>query len=62
MTVAELQKLLGHPTAKRGKTLFFCHEHQGVIHKGNFVVYNNVAIVIRDGVVWAIEVAKTTSN
>lgn len=62
MTEAEVQNLLGPPTAARGKTLFFCHEHRKVIHKENYTVSNGVAIVLRDGVVWAIEVAKTTSD
>lgn len=62
MTAAEVQKVLGQPTVKRGKTLFFCHEHQRVVRKENYTVSNNVAIVFRDGLVWAIEAAKTTSN
>jgi hypothetical protein len=62
MTELEVQKILGRPTVTRGKTLFFCHEHQKVIRKENYTVWNGVAIVFRYGVVWAIEVAKTTSD
>jgi len=62
MTEADVQKVLGRPTVTRGKTLFFCHEHKRVIRKENYTVSNGVAIVLRDGVVLAIEVAKTTSN
>jgi hypothetical protein len=62
MTEAETQKILGRPTAMRGKTFFFCHEHQTVIRKEDFTVSNDVAVVFRNGVAWAIEAAKTTSN
>ena len=62
MTEAEVQLILGRPTATRGKTLFFRHEHQETIRKEQFTASNGVAIVIREGVVWAIEVAETTSN
>lgn len=62
MTTVDVQKVLGRPTVARGNTLFFCHEHQKVIRKENYTVSNNVAIVLRDGVVWAIEAAKTTSD
>jgi len=62
MTEAEIHEILGRPTVTRGKTFFFCHKHRTVIHKEDFTVSNDVAIVFRDGVAWAIEVAKTTSN
>ncbi len=62
MTEAEVQKLLGPPTVARDKTLFYCHEHRLVIRNEDFTVSNGVAIVLRKGVVWAIEVARTTGN
>jgi hypothetical protein len=62
MAEAEVQAILGRPTVMRGKTFFFCHEHQTVIRKEAFTVSNDVAIVFRDGGASAIEVAQTTGN
>ena len=58
----EARRTLGRPTFARGKLLIFCHEHQTIIDRENYTVSNNIAVVLRDGVVWAIQVAKSTSN
>ena len=62
MTEVEVQKVLGQPTVTRDKTSFYDHEHKTVIRNEDCTVSNDVAIVFREGAVWAIEAAKTTGN
>ncbi len=61
MTEAEMRKILGKPSFVSGKTLIYCHEHQEMIHKLPYTAMNTIAIVLRDGIVLAIEVGKTTT-
>ncbi len=62
MTKLEVQQILGMPTYVRNNTQFFSHEHQRIIGKETWTVSNDMALVFRYGVVWAMEVAKTTSD
>lgn len=62
MTEQEVRQTLGAPSDIRNKTLIFNHEHKTVIRNEPYTVSNNVSVVFRSGVVWAIEVARTTSN
>lgn len=62
MTEAQMRGVLGHPTFVLGGTLFVCHGHQEIIDKVTYDASNNVAVVLRNGTVWTIEVVKTTSN
>ena len=62
MTEMETRRILGIPTIVRGKLLIFSHEHKQVIRGETYSVSNDIAVALRDGVVWAIEVAKSTSN
>lgn len=58
----EVRQILGRPTFEKGKLLIFSHEHRRVIRGETFYVSNNIAILVREGVVWAIEVAKSTGD
>ena len=62
MTEIETRQILGKPTFVRGKLRIFSHEHEQVIRNVTYSISNDIALVLRDGVVWAIEVARTTSN
>jgi hypothetical protein len=53
---------LGPPTTKHGNTLIFDHEHQETIRNEAFTVSNGVDIELRSGVVWTVQVWKTTSD
>ncbi len=55
-------KILGHPTSRRGGTLLYEHEHEELIRGEEFSSSNIVIVELRGGVVWAIQVAKTTTN
>ena len=57
-----MRQILGRPTVVRGKTFIFCHDHQEIINKVAYDASNNVAVVFRGSVVWAIEVSKTIGN
>jgi len=54
--------LLGHPTYRKGRVLAYEHEHDEIIRGEPFISDNGVYVTIRNGVVWAIQVWKTTSN
>ena len=62
MTEAEVRKILGRPTIARGRTLIFCHEHQEIIQNLPYTSDNTIAIVLRRGLVVAMQVSKTTSS
>ena len=62
MTEAQVRGVLGRPTAVWRNTLIFLHQHQEVIDKEDYTSSNVVGIVWRSGVVWEIDVGKTTSD
>jgi hypothetical protein len=62
VTESDLSRILGAPTAKYRNTLIFDHEHEVKVHDEPFTASNTVYVVLRGGVVWAIQVWKTTSN
>jgi hypothetical protein len=62
MTESEMRKILGQPSFVSGETLIYCHEHQEMIHSLPYSSDNLIAIVLRDGIVLAIEVSKSTSD
>lgn len=62
MTGEEVRQLLGQPSAVWGDRLLYDHEHQRVIRKEPWTVYNEVIVTIRKNAVWAIEVSKLTSD
>ncbi len=55
-------KLLGSPTSRRGDTLLYEHEHDELIRGEEFNSSNSLIVELRGGVVWAIQVNKTTTN
>jgi hypothetical protein len=61
-TESEVRRNLGTPTAKHRNTLVFYHEHQETIRNEPFTASNTVYVGLRRGVVWSVQVWKTTSN
>jgi len=59
---AGVLKSLGRPTVRRGDRLVYVHEHQESILGEPFDSSNIVAILLRAGRVWEIDVSKTTSS
>jgi hypothetical protein len=62
MTESEMEKILGKPSFVSGKTLIYCHEHREMIHNLPYLSDNLIAVVLRDSIVLAIEVSKSTSD
>jgi hypothetical protein len=54
--------LLGRPTARVGDVLLYEHEHNELIRGEEFTSDNNVTVELRNGVVSAIDVTKTTQD
>ena len=61
-TETQVREILGKPTIRYGNTLIFDHEHEETIRSEPFTASNTVYIALRRGVVWALQVWKTTSN
>jgi hypothetical protein len=57
---AAVFKVLGTPTSRKGDMLFYEHQHDESIHGEPCTSTNIVIVILRDGVVWAIEVHQTT--
>ena len=62
LTESKLMETLGQPTAKRGDELIYVHEHVEQIRGEPYTSTNSIAVIVRHGVVWAIEVWKTTAS
>jgi hypothetical protein len=62
MTATQVRRLLGKPTLRYRNTVIFDHGHQETIRNEPFTVSNTVAVALRGGVVWAIQVWKGTSD
>lgn len=62
LTESEVRGTLGTPTAKIRNTLVFDHEHLQTIRNEPFTTSNTVYVELRSGVVWSVQVWKTTSN
>jgi len=62
LTESEVRGILGTPTTEYRNTLVFEHEHQETIRNEPFTASNTVYVHIRSGVVWSVQVWKTTSN
>lgn len=59
-TRAGVLSILGQPTTSVGDGLFYLHEHDKTIRYEPLTVMNTVDISLRDGVICAIEVWKST--
>jgi hypothetical protein len=55
-------RVLGRPTTRAGNVLLYEHEHNELIRGEEFTSFNSVTVELRDGVVSAIDVAKTTTD
>ena len=62
MSAQSLLKTLGKPTARRGNTLVYLHEHQSMIHKMPYTTDNAVAVIQSKGAVRQIAVSQTTTD
>ena len=62
ITESEVRANLGAPTAKYGSTLIFDHAHEETIHQEPFTTSNTVYVELHNGVVWTVQVWKTTSS
>lgn len=61
-TESDVRMVLGQPTAKYRDTLIFDHEHQEMIRNEPFTVSNSVYVELRRGLVWSVQIWRTTSN
>ncbi|MHB8653736.1 MAG: hypothetical protein ACYDA9_07645 [Terriglobia bacterium] len=62
LTEREVVRILGKPTMRYHRTLIFYHEHEATSHGEPYSVLNLVAVALRGGVVWAIEVSKDSET
>ena len=62
MTKAQVIRTLGAPTVQRGTLLTYYHEHEETIDNLRFTTSSIVEVLLRDGVVTAIEGSKTSIN
>jgi hypothetical protein len=62
MTKAQLLRVLGKPSLRRGQRLIYLHEHQGSSNGVPFDSSNIVMVRFRGGEVTSIAVSKTTSS
>jgi len=62
MSTSDALLILGKPSERLGQQLFYLHEHERKIHDQPFTAMNTLFIQIREGVVWAIEVWKSTTS
>jgi hypothetical protein len=58
----QVLQVLGQPTLRKGNTLIYEHEHDELIHGEPYTSMNTVIVVLRHGVVWAIDVDQSTTN
>jgi hypothetical protein len=61
-TEAKVIEILGRPTSRRANTLLYEHQHDEFISGEQFTSFNTVIVVLRRGVVYAIQAEKTTTN
>jgi hypothetical protein len=61
-TEAQVLEILGPPSARTGNNLIYVHEHEQSIHDQPYTSVNSVIVVLRNGIVWGIEVEKTTTS
>jgi hypothetical protein len=59
---AAVLNMLGQPTNRLGDLLLYLHEHEEKVRNEPYTAMNTVAVVLRGGAVWALEVWKSTTN
>jgi hypothetical protein len=62
ITEAEVQHIFGQPTTRLGNALLYLHEHELTAHNQPYTAMNTLAVLLHGGVVWAIEVWKSTTS
>lgn len=60
LSETNLLKILGPPTARRGQTLLYVHDHDETANGQQYTVLNTVFVIIRNGAVYAVEVLKVS--
>jgi hypothetical protein len=61
-TETKALQILGQPTARHGDTLLYVHEREEFVNNKPHTSTNTVVVVVRRGMVWAIEVQKATMS
>jgi hypothetical protein len=59
---AKVVSILGEPTRRSSQTFLYLHEHEEMIHNQPYWAANSVAVLLRGGIAWAIEVRKSTTS
>jgi len=59
---SQVLQILGKPTFRKGNTLFYEHEHNRTIRNEPWTSTNTVIIVLRHGVIWALDVDQSTRS
>jgi len=59
---SEVLKALGEPSLKDDEQLIYLHEHDSTISSEPFTTSNIVIVRLENGIVWAIQVSKTSSS
>lgn len=62
MSEADLTGVLGKPTAKRDDFLFYAHRHDLNLHNEPYTMMNTVTVQVKNGMVTAIRVWKSTTS
>ena len=52
----------GQPTERIGNALLYLHEHEATIRNAPYTAMNTLVVLLRGGVVWAIEAWKSTTS
>jgi hypothetical protein len=62
MAEADVLKILGKPSLRRGEKLIYLHEHEGSVNGVPFDLSNIVVVRVHGREVTSIAVSKTTSS
>lgn len=61
-TEAHLISVLGAPTIRLGESLVYLHKHEQLIQRKPFTTFNDLVVVVRRGIVEAVEVTRSTTS
>jgi len=62
MSESDLKLALGEPTARSGNFLYYAHSHDLKLHGEPYTLMNTVTVEVKDGVVTAMKVWKSTQS